>query len=179
MPFFIFLHLLTLPTIPKYNEISLRLHANWHTQQKNERYPNGIEYPFAFHLTRQRQFPTFSNASILGSMHDTLLQGGSSYNWLNTTAKACRDGVAIYSWLAYLTNAPELHLASEWHKLRTASHSRSVTNEFIIKSPSHRHCALTPRTMTVEENPASDQLFPSPIPVPTYPYQFLFRRWQK
>ena len=41
----------------------------------------------------------------------------------------------------------------KWHKLRTASHSLSITNEFIIKSLSHRYCAFTPRTMTVEENP--------------------------
>lgn len=46
------------------------------------------------------------------------------------------------------------------------SHLLSITNEFFIKSLSHRHWPFTPRTMTVEENLASDQLFPPPIPVP-------------
>lgn len=47
-----------------------------------------------------------------------------------------------------------LHPRIESRKWRTASHSLSITNEFIIKSLSHRHCAFLPRTMTVEENPA-------------------------
>lgn len=42
--------------------------SRMHTQQKTE---------FAFHLTRQTsQFPTFSKTSILGSMHEALLEGG-------------------------------------------------------------------------------------------------------
>lgn len=52
----------------------------------------------------------------------------------------------------------------KWHKLRTASHSLSITNEFItFTSALCIHAANYDRRGEF----GSDQLFPSPIPLPT------------
>lgn len=58
----------------------------------------------------------------------------------------------------------------KWHKLRTASHSLSITNEFItFTSALCIHAANYDRRGEF----GSDQLFPSPIPLPT-PINFFF-----